>query len=56
MTDLQHKSAAELAALIRERELSSRELLELYLTRIARHNPALNAVVTLDEEGVAEQS
>ena len=50
MTDLQHKSATELAALIRARKLSSRELLELYLQRIARHNPTLNAVVTLDEE------
>jgi amidase len=51
MSDLQHKSATELAALIRARKLSSRELLELYLQRIAAHNPTLNAVVTLDEEG-----
>jgi amidase len=42
-------SAVELAAALRARRLSARELVELYLTRIARHNPALNAVCTLDE-------
>ncbi|WP_406469191.1 amidase family protein [Streptomyces sp. NBC_01594] len=30
--------------------MSSRELVELYLERIATHNPVLNAVVTLDPE------
>jgi len=50
MTDLHLMSASELASLIRKRELSSLELLELYLKRIATHNGALNAVVTLDEE------
>jgi len=44
-----HLSAVELAAALRARRLSARELLELYLARIARHNPALNAVCTLDE-------
>jgi len=41
-------TATELAAALRCRQLSSRELLELYLERIERLNPALNAVVTLD--------
>jgi amidase len=50
MTDLHLQSAAELAALIRARKLSSVELLELYLKRIAAHNGVLNAVVTLDED------
>src|ERR1041385_1879236 len=48
MDELAHKSACELAALIRTRKLSCLELLELYLTRIERFNPPLNAVVTLD--------
>ncbi len=39
----------EQAAAIRERRISSRELLDEYLSRIERINPALNAVVTLDE-------
>ncbi|HUE61363.1 MAG TPA: amidase family protein [Acidimicrobiales bacterium] len=37
------------AAAIRDRRISSRELLDEYLSRIERINPALNAVVTLDE-------
>jgi amidase len=44
-----HLSAVELAAALRARRLSARELVELYLARIARHNAALNAVCTLDE-------
>ena len=49
MPAVAHLSAVELAAALRARRLSARELLELYLARIARHNPALNAVCTLDE-------
>ena len=41
--------AHELARAIREREVSSVEVLEAHLYRISRHNPALNAIVTLDE-------
>ena len=44
---LTRKSATELAALIRLRRLSPRELLEAHLEVIARVNPKLNAVVTL---------
>jgi amidase len=44
------KSATELAAMIRAKEVSSRELLDGYLDRIERLNPAINAVVTLDVE------
>ncbi len=43
-------TASRLAAAIRARELSSRDLLELYLDRIERLNPSLNAVVTLEPE------
>ncbi len=50
MTELYYRSATELAAAIRRREVSSRELLEIYLARVEKHNPALNAVVTLDVE------
>ena len=48
------QTATELAARIKRRELSSRELLELYLQRIERLNPALNAVVTLDADRARE--
>ena len=42
------QDATSLAAAIARKEVSSRELLDLYLDRIERLNPALNAVVTLD--------
>src|SRR5829696_1372735 len=43
-------SAAVLVGALAQGELSSRELVEEYLRRIELHNPALNAVVTLDAE------
>jgi amidase len=47
MQELALRSAVELAAQVRERKVSSRELLELYLSRIERLNGPINAVVTL---------
>ena len=44
------QSATELANAIRAKDVSSRELLELYLERIDKMNPAINAVVTLDAD------
>jgi amidase len=41
-------SATELASLIKKKEASAEELLDLYLSRIARLNPRLNAVISLD--------
>jgi amidase len=43
-------AAHELARAIREREVSAVDVLEAHLQQIARHNPTLNAIVTLDEE------
>ena len=43
-------SATELIAKLRSREISSRELLAHYRTRIDAHNPTLNAIVTFDHE------
>ena len=51
MTDLSVDAPARAqAAAVRERRISSRELLELHLARIAERNPHLNAIVSLDEE------
>ncbi|MCL4835871.1 MAG: amidase [Caldilineaceae bacterium] len=50
MNDLIFSSATELARRIREREVSSAEVVEAHLRRIAQVNPALNAVVTLAED------
>jgi amidase len=49
-THLAYFSAREVATAIRERKLRSREVLEAMLERIEKHNPALNAVVTLEAE------
>ncbi|WP_420035384.1 amidase [Streptomyces sp. cg28] len=43
--------AVDLAARIRRRELSAREVVAAHLDRIERANPAINAIVTLDPEG-----
>jgi amidase len=51
MQDPIYASAGEIAAAIRAREVSAVEVLDAYLARIARCNPALNAIVTLDAEG-----
>ncbi len=42
-------SAVAMAAAVRSREISARELLELHLDRIASVNPSVNAIVSLDE-------
>jgi amidase len=49
-------SATEQAAMLGRKEISSRELLELCLERVARLNPAINAVVTLDADRAMEQA
>src|SRR6478735_3555747 len=45
--DILFSSATALAAAIRARQVSSSEVLEVHLTHIEHHNPALNAIVTL---------
>lgn len=49
-------SATALAAALARKELSSRELLELYLQRVDKLNPELNAVVTLDVENATARA
>ena len=48
--ELNFATAHELAAAIRERRVSAVEVLDAHLARISRFNPALNAIVTLNEE------
>jgi len=47
MSELWRKSAVELAAMIRDREVSSREVLQAHLDRVEAVNPHLNAIVRL---------
>ena len=49
MADSPFASASEHATSIREKEMSCRELAELYVGRIQRHNPALHAIVISNE-------
>ncbi|MEP7022366.1 MAG: amidase family protein [Actinomycetota bacterium] len=54
MGELWRKSALELAAMIRDREVSSREVVQAHLDRIETVNPQLNAIVRLlPEEALA---
>ncbi len=46
-SDLTHATAGQLAALIRHKEVSAREVVDACLARIAAVNPKLNAVVAL---------
>lgn len=43
-------SLRELANALQAKKVSSLELTDLFLDRIARHNPTINAFVTIDEE------
>jgi amidase len=43
-------SATEQLAALNAGEVSSAELVELYLSRISAHNPSLNAIVTIDAD------
>src|SRR5215470_15215847 len=50
MTQLPFRTATELAAALRAKQISSIELLDCYLGRIEELNPGLGAVVTLDAD------
>ena len=50
------RSAKELAAEIRRKKIGCLELLDLYLSRVEKHNPALNAIIALDVEGARRRA
>jgi len=50
------KTATELVRLVRDRELSAREVMEAHLAQIDRVNPAVNAIVTLLPERALKQA
>src|SRR2546430_13790866 len=55
-TDLAFLSIAELAQLFRSRNLSPVELTNHFLARIDRHNPELNAYLTVTAELALDQA
>jgi amidase len=56
VADLAFLSATEQAALVASGDVTAVELVELYLERIVRLDPELNAFVTVDGEGALEQA
>ena len=54
--DLAYLPVTELSALIRSRQVSSRELTRLYLDRLEKYNPVLNCIVTLTESLALKQA
>jgi len=55
-TDIVFCSAAELAAALRSRELSAREVVEAHLAQIERVNPSVNAVVTVAADRALDEA
>ncbi len=49
-------SAAGLTAALRQGRVGALELLEHYLARVERHNPALNAIIFMQEEAARERA
>src|SRR5262245_47741404 len=56
MIDLTYKSATSLAAAIRSKEVSCREVIEAHLEQIDRVNPPLNAIVRVLAETARRQA
>jgi amidase len=56
MSEWAFRSATELAAAIRARQIGAQELLEHYLARVERFNPKLNAIVNLRAEHARERA
>jgi amidase len=56
MTAIHFRSATELAALIRQGQLSCVEVMEAHLAQIERVNPQVNAIITLHAEQALAQA
>ncbi len=56
MNDLIFAPAHQLAQMIRDRQVSSLEVVEAYLAQISRHNAQLNAICTLDAKNARSRA
>lgn len=56
MNSIPFRSATELSALIKKKKIGSEELLDLYLARIEKYNPRINAVVAMDVAGARKRA
>jgi amidase len=50
MTDIAFRPALELARMIRDKEIGAEELLDHFLARIEKYNPAINAIILMQED------
>jgi amidase len=48
MTDIAFAPATQLASMIRRKKIGCLELLEHYVARLEKYNPAVNAIVVTD--------
>jgi Asp-tRNA(Asn)/Glu-tRNA(Gln) amidotransferase A subunit family amidase len=56
LSEIFYKSLVEMAELVRSRQISPVELVEMHLARIAEINPRLNAYVHVDGAGARQQA
>lgn len=56
MDNLVFASTVTLADAIAQRRVSAEEVLEAHLAQIGQHNPALNALITIDESGARQRA
>jgi amidase len=56
MQNIAFWSAKRLAGHIRRRRIGCLELLDLYLARVARYNPSLNAIIATDIQGARKRA
>src|SRR5205807_10648075 len=54
--DIVFSSTTQLAAAIRAGHVSATEVLEAHLAQIEKHNPSLNAIITMDVEGARKRA
>jgi amidase len=56
MLDIPFRSAKRLAAEVRRKKIGCLELLDLYLARVEKHDPALNAIVVRDFDNARKRA
>ncbi len=56
MTDIAFASAKRLASLVRQKKIGCLELLDHYLARVAKYNPAVNAIIATDIPGARKRA
>src|SRR5262247_3376238 len=56
MLDTAFRSAKHLTAQIRRKKIGCLELLDLYLARVDKYNPALNAIIATDIEAARQRA